>query len=71
MKAKTFSLKGQDYIQLDQLMKLLAWVDSGSMAHECIDAGMVKVDDEVELRRRRKLRPGMKVSFENHFIEIS
>ncbi|HBG70156.1 MAG: hypothetical protein A2W93_10490 [Bacteroidetes bacterium GWF2_43_63] len=70
MKQETFSLRGQEYIQLDQLMKLLGWVESGSVAHEVIDEGMVKVDGETELRRRRKLREGMIVEFENYQIKI-
>lgn len=70
MKQETFSLRGQEYIQLDQLMKLLGWVESGAMAHEVIDQGMVKVDGETELRRRRKLREGMVVEFENYRIKI-
>ena len=70
MKQKTFSLHGQEYIQLDQLMKLLGWVESGAMAHEVIDQGLVKVDGETELRRRRKLRAKMKVVFEKYEILI-
>lgn len=70
MKQETFSLRGQEYIQLDQLMKLLGWVESGSVAHEVIDEGMVKVDNETELRRRRKLREGMIVKFEIYQIKI-
>mgnify|MGYP003740808367 CR=1 FL=1 len=70
MKQETFSLRGQEYIQLDQLMKLLGWVESGAMAHEVIDEGLVKVDGEAELRRRRKLRPGAVIQFENFEIKI-
>jgi len=51
-------------------MKLLGWVESGAMAHEVIDEGLVKVDGETELRRRRKLRPGAIVQFETFEIEI-
>ncbi|HPB02081.1 MAG TPA: RNA-binding S4 domain-containing protein [Bacteroidales bacterium] len=57
-------------MQLDQLMKLLGWVESGAMAHEVIDQGLVKVDGETELRRRRKLREGMIVEFINYRIKI-
>ena len=70
MKQETFSLRGQEYIQLDQLMKLLGWVESGAMAHEVIDQGLVKVDGETELRRRRKLREGARVQFERLQITI-
>jgi len=70
MKQETFSLRGQEYIQLDQLMKLLGWVESGAVAHEVIDQGLVKVDNETELRRRRKLREGMIVEFDRYRIKI-
>lgn len=70
MKPETFSLRGQEYIQLDQLMKLLGWVGSGGEAHETIDEGLVKVDGETELRRRRKLRVGMLVQFDRFEITI-
>ncbi|KAF5034859.1 putative protein YbcJ [anaerobic digester metagenome] len=70
MKQETFSLRGQEYIQLDQLMKLLGWVESGAMAHEVIDEGMVKVDGETELRRRRKLRPGAVIQFDEFEMKI-
>jgi len=71
MKQETFSLRGQEYIQLDQLMKLLGWVESGAMAHEVIDQGLVKVDGETELRRRRKLRDGAQVQFDQNNINIT
>lgn len=70
MKQETFSLRGQEYIQLDQLMKLLGWVESGAMAHEVIDQGLVKVDGETELRRRRKLREGARILFDGYQIKI-
>lgn len=70
MKSETFSLRGQEYIQLDQLMKLLGWVGSGGEAHDVIDEGFVKVDGETELRRRRKLRAGNKVAFDEFLLVI-
>ena len=70
MKQEAFPLRGQEYIQLDQLMKLLGWVESGAMAHKVIDEGLVKVDGETELRRRRKLRNGMIVEYEKFWIKI-
>lgn len=70
MKQETFSLRGQEYIQLDQLMKLLGWVESGAVAHEVIDAGLVKVDGETELRRRRKLRAGAIIKFDKFEIKV-
>ncbi len=70
MKQDQFILREQEFIQLDQLMKLLGWVESGAMAHQCIDSGLVQVDGIIEFRRRRKLRAGMKVAFESNAVVI-
>ena len=46
-----------EFIKLDQFLKWLAVVDSGSEAKEIILDGKVKVNDEVETRRGRKIYP--------------
>ena len=46
------------HIRLDQFLKLADVVQSGGEAKVRIQAGEVMVNDEVETRRRRKLRPG-------------
>ena len=46
-----------EFIKLDQFLKWLAVVDSGSEAKEVILDGKVKVNDEVETRRGRKIYP--------------
>ena len=50
-----------EFIKLDQFLKWLAVVDSGSEAKEVILDGKVKVNDEVEKRRGRKIYPEYKV----------
>ena len=50
-----------EFIKLDQFLKWLAVVDSGSEAKEIILNGKVKVNDEVETRRGRKIYPEYKV----------
>ena len=50
-----------EFIKLDQFLKWLAVVDSGSEAKEIILDGKVKVNDEVETRRGRKIYPEYKV----------
>ncbi len=52
------------FIQLNSALKLLGWVESGSMANEVIDMELVKVNGNVELRKRNKIYPGMKIEFE-------
>jgi ribosome-associated protein len=59
------------YIQLNQALKLLGWVESGAMANEVIDQGMVEVNQQQELRRRNKLYPGMVIQFEGQTATIT
>ena len=51
-----------EFIKLDQFLKWLAVVDSGSQAKQVILDGEVKVNDEVETRRGRKIYPEYKVA---------
>ena len=58
-----------EFIKLDQFLKWIAVVDSGSEAKEVILYGKVKVNDEVETRRGRKIYPEYKVEiFDKTYI---
>ena len=58
-----------EFIKLDQFLKWLAVVYSGSEAKEVILDGKVKVNDEVETRRGRKIYPEYKVEiFDKTYI---
>ena len=58
-----------EFIKLDQFLKWLAVVDSGSEAKEVSLDGKVKVNDEVETRRGRKIYPEYKVEiFDKTYI---
>ena len=58
-----------EFIKLDQFLKWLAVVDSGLEAKEVILDGKVKVNDEVEIRRGRKIYPEYKVEvFDKTYI---
>ena len=50
-----------EFIKLDQFLKWLAVVDSGSDAKQVILDGKVKVNDEIETRRGIKIYPEYKV----------
>ena len=66
-----FRIREKDeFINLSQLLKALNLVESGAMAKEIIDEGLVKVDGEVESRYRRKLYNGMIVEFEDNKIKV-
>ncbi len=55
-----------DVIRLGQFLKLANLIDSGSEAKLVIAEGLVRVNDEVELRRGRQLRAGDVVSLAGH-----
>jgi ribosome-associated protein len=66
---ETFKIKGE-FIQLNQLLKVIGWCDSGGNANMLIDEGKVKVNEQVELRRRNKIFPGFKVEFDSKILNI-
>jgi ribosome-associated protein len=66
---ETFGLD-EEYIQLNQLLKALAWVSNGAEANEVIDRGSVKVNGETELRRRNKIRKGFKIEFNGKTVIV-
>jgi len=47
-----------EYIKLDSFLKMVNVAGSGGEAKVAIQDGLVRVNDEVETRRGRKLRPG-------------
>ncbi len=59
-----------EFIKLDQFLKWLAIVDSGSQAKQVILDGRVKVNDEVETRRGRKIYPEYKVEIFNKIYVV-
>jgi len=54
----TFNLNGAEYIELIKLLKLLHFAQSGGHAKIMVGEGEVKLNGNVELRKRAKLRPG-------------
>lgn len=65
-----FELIGHEYIQLNQLLKLLGLVETGGEANQRIVDGEVKVNNIVEYQKRKKLRPGDSILFERKVITI-
>jgi ribosome-associated protein len=62
--------EGHEYIQLNQLLKLLGLVDSGGDANQRILNGEVIVNNCIEIQKRKKLRPGDNVEFQGKSIAI-
>ncbi len=65
-----FQLEGKSFIELNNLLKVTGLCASGGTAKRWIAEGCVKVDGEVELRKRCKMRQGQVVEFGGKFIAI-
>ncbi len=59
-----------EYIKLDQFLKLAEVVQSGGEAKQLIQSGGVLVNGEVEIRRGRKLRQGDVVIVEGEELVV-
>ena len=65
-----FHLEGQDFIELNKLLKIMNLVGSGGEAKIRIREGEAKVNGAVELQVRKKLRTGDLVAFGGEQIQI-
>lgn len=70
MSNETFSLEGRPYVELNNLLKILAWCSSGGEAKMLIADSQVQVDGEIELRKRCKIRPGQQVEFNDQRVVV-
>jgi ribosome-associated protein len=66
---ETFTIT-TEYIKLDSLLKGVNAVGSGGEAKLVVASGLVAVNNEVELRRGRKLYPGDRVRFGNDEFRV-
>jgi len=67
---QTFHLDGQEYIELNKLLKILRLVGSGGEANAVIEQGYITVNNAVETRKRNKLRAGDVVQFQHVVVEV-
>ncbi|MGV7210433.1 RNA-binding S4 domain-containing protein [Oxalobacteraceae bacterium A2-2] len=61
MQKVSFELNGE-FVELNQLLKLVGLVDSGGAGKVLVASGAVKVDGKQELRKTAKIRAGQQVS---------
>ena len=61
MQEVEFELNG-DYVELNQLLKLVGVVDSGGAGKQLVASGEVSVDGKIELRKTCKVRAGSVVT---------
>lgn len=60
-----------EWIRLDQFLKLAHAVSGGGEAKVRVQQGDVRVNDEAETRRGRKLRPGDAVEIDERLLRVS
>lgn len=61
MQTIEFPIRGE-FIELNQLLKLVGVCDSGGAGKALVAEGAVKVDGQTELRKTCKIRPGQTVT---------
>jgi ribosome-associated protein len=67
---KEFDLNGKEFIELNKLLKLLRAVNSGGEANIAIESKEVTVNNNIETQKRKKLRSGDLVKFQDLQIKI-
>lgn len=69
MKNIEFKLK-DEYIELNKLLKFTGVCDTGGDAKMSIEQGLVKYNKQVETQKRKKVRKGDTIQFQQYQIEI-
>lgn len=67
---KTYELKGEEYIELIKLLKIMRVCESGGQAKLIVEDGLVYRNGEIEFRKRAKLRTGDLIEVMNYKFKI-
>lgn len=62
---------GREFVELNQLLKLVGLVDSGGAGKQLVASGAVSVDGVVELRKTAKIRAGQCVTLGDAAIRVT
>ena len=66
---QVFTITGE-YIELNKLLKASSLCDTGGQAKMLVEDRLVTVDGEIETRKRRKIKEGMRVEYDTHSIRV-
>ncbi len=69
MQKLEFQLNGE-YVELNQLLKMVGLCDSGGAGKAMVAQGVVAVDGQVELRKTAKIRAGALVTLGDVTISV-
>lgn len=64
-----FELKGE-YIELIKLLKVTGFAETGGMAKQMVEEGLVKCNGMIEERKRLKVRKGDLIEIEESKIQV-
>jgi len=70
MQQLEFQLKGE-FVELNQLLKLVGVCDSGGAGKALVAEGVVSVDGHIELRKTCKIREGSVVTLGDVRISVA
>lgn len=70
MNTVRFELQGE-YIELNQLLKLVGACDSGGAGKMLVAEGRVRVDGQLEQRKTAKIRKGQTVIYDDLKIVVN
>ncbi len=70
MQEISFAVSGE-YVELNQLLKLVGLCDSGGAGKVIVASGDVTVDGKQELRKTAKIRPGQQVCLGDITIRVT
>ncbi|HEY0060905.1 RNA-binding S4 domain-containing protein [Massilia sp. CF038] len=70
MQKLSFDLAGE-FVELNQLLKLVGLCDSGGAGKNMVASGVVSVDGKKELRKTAKIRAGQTVSVGDVRISVN
>ena len=66
---QTFTISSE-YIELIKLLKATGLCSTGGQAKMLVEDRLVLVDNEIETRKRRKIKDGMIVKYDIHSIKV-
>ena len=64
-----FALRGE-FVELNQLLKLMGLCDSGGAGKALVAEGRVKVNGKIERRKTAKIRAGAQVKYGDALINV-
>lgn len=67
---KEIPLEGQPHIDLCDLLKVAGIVPTGAAGKHTVAGGEVKVDGQVELRKRAKIRAGQVIEYKGQKVKV-